>query len=218
MAEISYITDIALTPDDALIVVDLQPDFMPGGSLSVAGGDEIITGINTLVPLFHTVAATQDWHPMGHKSFASSHPDKEPYDLFEAPGLGPVLWPDHCVAGTPGANFHPDFVSKEATLILRKGTNSEIDSYSTFRENDMKTETGLSGYLKTREAKRVFLCGLALDYCVYYSALDGVEMGFDIYVIKDLTRAVDSPPGHLEESLATMNDRGVKFVESKTLL
>ena len=212
------VTNVRITPQDAFIVVDLQPDFMPGGNLPVSEGDEIITGINRLLPLFTTTVATQDWHPKGHLSFASSHPNKKPYDLFDAPGLGPVLWPNHCVSGTPGAHFHPNFNSDEVTLILRKGIHRDIDSYSTFRENDRKTETGLSGYLKTRRVTRVFLCGLALDYCVYYSAIDGIEMGFEVIVVIDLTRAVNSPPGHTEASLKKMRQVGVTFTKSETLL
>ncbi len=218
MAEISYVKDIEISPKDALIAVDLQPDFMPGGNLPVDGGDEIIDGINKIVPLFSIVVATQDWHPSNHKSFASTHEGKNPYDTFEAPGLGPILWPDHCVAGTPGADFAPNFKRDSAHLILRKGTNPEIDSYSTFRENDQLTETGLSGYLKTRKVGRIFLCGLALDYCVFFSSMDGKEMGFEVFVIMDLTRAVDSPVGHKDTTLNQMKDAGIEFIESKTLL
>lgn len=205
--------DVKIVADDALIVVDLQPDFMPGGNLAVEGGNEIIEDINDLIPLFATVVGTQDWHPVGHKSFASSHEGKKPYDLFEEPGLGPVLWPDHCVQGTFGADFHPDLSVDDITLILRKGIHTDIDSYSVFLENDKKTETGLSGYLKARGVKRVFMCGLALDYCVFYSAMDGVNFGFDVFVIEDLTRPVNSPPGHLERAMSTMRDIGVKFVD-----
>lgn len=209
---------IKITGEDALIIVDLQPDFMPGGNLSVNGGDEIIDDVNDLIPLFTTVVGTQDWHPVEHKSFASAHDGKNPYDLFEEPGLGPVLWPDHCVQGTPGANFHPDLNIDDITLILRKGTHLDIDSYSVFMENDKKTETGLSGYLKARGVKRVFMCGLALDYCVFYSAMDGVNFGFNVFVLKDLTRPVDSPPGHLERALGTMEDIGVKFIDKAAIL
>ncbi len=218
MPDIRFSKDILVRPDDALIVVDLQPDFMPGGNLPVSGGDEIVGGINRVLPLFVTVVATQDWHPKDHRSFASMHPGKSPYDLFEAPGLGPVLWPDHCIQGTKGAAFHPEFEADRATLILRKGYHRDIDSYSVLKENDMVTETGLSGYLKTKKARRVFLSGLALDYCVFYSAKDAVAMGFEAVVIYDLTRPVASPPGHLEMSLKTMEDAGVLFTESKTLL
>src|SRR4030042_5623063 len=163
MSDIRYSKDVVVMPDDALVVVDLQPDFMPGGNLPVSGGDEIVGGINRILPLFKTVVATQDWHPKDHRSFASTHPGKSPYDLFEAPGLGPVLWPDHCVQGSRGAAFHPDFEVDRATLILRKGYHRDIDSYSALKENDMTTETGLSGYLKTKKIHRVFLSGLALD-------------------------------------------------------
>jgi nicotinamidase/pyrazinamidase len=217
MPDIRFSNDILVRPEDALIVVDLQPDFMPGGNLPVSGGDEIVGGINRVLPHFVTVVATQDWHPKDHRSFARMHPGKSPYDLFEAPGLGPVLWPDHCVQGTKGAAFHPDFEVNRATLILRKGYHRDIDSYSVLKENDMATETGLSGYLKTKKVRRVFLSGLALDYCVFYSAKDAVAMGFEAVVIYDLTRPVASPPGHLEMSLKTMEDVGVLFIDSKTL-
>ncbi len=209
--------DVKIAADDALIVVDLQPDFMPGGSLAVEGGDEIIDDINDLIPLFKTVVGTQDWHPVGHKSFASAHEGKKPYDLFEEPGLGPVLWPDHCVRGTAGAAFHPEMNIDDITLILRKGIHTDIDSYSVFLENDKKTETGLSGYLKARDVKRVFMCGLALDYCVFYSAMDGVNFGFDVLVIEDLTRPVNSPPGHLERAVNTMKEIGVEFVNKEAV-
>ncbi|MBN2224574.1 MAG: bifunctional nicotinamidase/pyrazinamidase [Deltaproteobacteria bacterium] len=209
---------MAVTTDDALIVVDLQTDFMPGGNLPVSEGDRIVRGINRILPLFRTVVATQDWHPKDHRSFAAAHPGKKPYDLYEAPGLGPVLWPDHCVQGTKGAGFHPDFEDDRATLILRKGYHRDIDSYSVLKENDMTTETGLSGYLKTKNIRKVFLSGLALDYCVFYSAKDAVAMGFEAVVIYDLSRPVASPPGHLETSLKMMEDIGVLFVMSETLL
>jgi len=209
--------NIEISDDDALIIVDLQPDFMPGGNLPVDGGNEIIDDINDLIPLFKTVVGTQDWHPKGHKSFASAHDGKQPYDLFEAPGLGPVLWPDHCIQGSFSADFHPNLSVDEITLILRKGIHHNIDSYSVFLENDKETETGLSGYLKSRGVKRVFMCGLALDYCVFYSAMDGINFGFEVFVISDLTRAVDSPPGHLERALSTMKEIGVKFIEKKAI-
>ena len=209
--------DIQIVDTDALIVVDLQPDFMPGGALAVPGGNEIIDGINRLVPHFSTVVASQDWHPTGHKSFASAHPGKKPHDLYEAPGLGPVLWPDHCVQGTTGADYHPDFHFDHASLLLRKGTNPDIDSYSVFLENDMETKTGLSGYLDTRGVTRIFLCGLALDYCVAFSAKDGIRFGFDTAVIEDLTRPVDAPAGHKDRIIGEMTDMGVLLIRSGRL-
>jgi len=217
MPDIRFTRDITVGTDDALIVVDLQPDFMPGGNLPVFEGDRIVRGINCVLPLFKTVVATQDWHTKDHRSFASAHPGKKPHDLFEAPGLGPVLWPDHCIQGTAAAGFHPDFEVNRATLILRKGYHRDIDSYSVLKENDTTTETGLSGYLKTKNIRRVFLSGLALDYCVFYSAKDAVATGFEAVVMYDLTRPVASPPGHLEASLKTMEDIGVLFVMSETL-
>lgn len=215
--KVTYTQQIAVKPDDALIIVDLQPDFMPGGNLPVAEGDMIVDGINKILPLFRTVAATQDWHPVGHRSFASAHPGKRPYDLYEAPGLGPVLWPDHCVQGTKGAEFHPRFDTDRATLVLRKGYHIDIDSYSVLLENDMVTETGLSGYLRAKRIKRIFLSGLALDYCVFYSAKDAASMGFEVVVIMDLCRPVDAPPGHLQAALSTMEEAGVVFIQSKVL-
>jgi nicotinamidase/pyrazinamidase len=209
--------DISITYTDALIVVDLQPDFMPGGALAVPGGDEIIDGSNRLVPVFDTVVVSQDWHPSHHKSFASAHPGKNPHDLYEAPGLGPVLWPDHCVQGTSGADYHPDFHFDHASLLLRKGTNPNIDSYSVFMENDMETKTGLSGYLDIRGISRIFLCGLALDYCVAFSAKDGIRFGFETLVLEDLCRAVNEPPGHTERIIGEMNDMGVSLISSDRL-
>jgi len=209
--------DIQVVDTDALIVVDLQPDFMPGGPLAVPGGDEIINGINMLVPHFSTVVVSQDWHPVEHRSFASTHPGKKPLDLYEAPGLGPVLWPDHCVQGTPGADYHPSFHFDHASLLRRKGVNPDIDSYSVFLENDMETKTGLSGYLETRGVTRIFLCGLALDYCVAFSAKDGIRFGFDTLVLEDLSRPVDSPPGHKDRIIGEMKEMGVALIASDRL-
>jgi len=209
---------IMLKPDDALVVVDMQYDFMPGGALPVAGGDAIIPGVNGMMRLFHgaslPVVLTQDWHPPGHRSFASSHPGRKPYDLFEEAGIGPVLWPDHCVQGTPGAGFHRDLGADLAHMILRKGFHPEIDSYSGFVENDKKTRTGLEGYLHGRGVNRIFLCGLALDYCVFYTASDGVDSGYEVVVITGLAKPVGAPQDSVTKALEVMSGKGVTFASA----
>jgi nicotinamidase/pyrazinamidase len=184
-------------PTDALLVIDLQNDFCPGGALAVADGDTIVPTINALAQQFDHVILTQDWHPRNHISFASTHPDKEPYETIEVP-YGPpdilqTLWPDHCVQNTRGAALHPDLSIPHAELILRKGFRRHIDSYSAFLENDHFTPTGLAGYLRERNLTRLFLCGLAYDFCVRYSAIDGKNLGFETTVIEDATRPVNLP-------------------------
>lgn len=175
---------------EALLVVDVQNDFCPGGALAVAGGDAIIPAINALMDEFQAVVLTQDWHVAGHSSFATSHPGSKPYDVV-AMDYGPqVLWPDHCIQGTRGAEFHPA-LRTDADLILRKGFRRAIDSYSAFFENDHETPTGLQGYLRARGVDAVTLVGLATDYCVSYSALDAARLGFHVTVRLDLTRAID---------------------------
>ncbi|WP_170439984.1 bifunctional nicotinamidase/pyrazinamidase [Ruegeria arenilitoris] len=191
----------------ALIVIDVQNDFCPGGTLAVPNGDEIVASINAMMPDFDAVILTQDWHPAGHSSFASSHPGKAPYDLVEMPYGPQVLWPDHCVQGTPGADFHPD-LRTDADLILRKGFRSAIDSYSAFFENDRTTATGLEGYLRTREIDRLTLVGLATDFCVHYSAVDAARLGFDVTVRTDVCRAIDLD-GSLAAAEQAMRDAGV---------
>ena len=176
---------------DVLIVVDIQNDFCPGGALAVPRGDEVVPIINRLAARFRNVVLTQDWHPRGHFSFASSHPGKRPYDTVAA-SYGPqILWPDHCVQDTAGAEFHPALHVPHATLVLRKGTDPTIDSYSAFYENDHKTLTGLTGYLHERGFSRVFLAGLAFDFCVRYSAEDAKRQGFTVFVIEDACRGID---------------------------
>ncbi|MGZ6096055.1 MAG: nicotinamidase [Polyangiales bacterium] len=181
------------TERDALVVVDLQPDFMPGGALAVAGGDEIVGGIAELVPRFRTVVATQDWHPRGHVSFASTH-GRAPYETVPLYGEQQILWPDHCIPGTPGAAFHRGFPLEHVSMILRKGSDPRIDSYSTFRENvgpgGTRRPTGLAGFLRERGIQRVILCGLARDFCVLWSAEDAAAAGFGVVVLDQLTRAV----------------------------
>ena len=182
----------SLRADDVLIVVDIQYDFLPGGSLAVAGGDEIIEPINALAKRFRNVILTQDWHPAGHISFASSHPGTQPFQTIELPYGPQVLWPDHCIIGTKGAQFSVALDIPHAQTIIRKGYRETIDSYSGFKENDHQTLTGLAGYLRERGLKRLFLCGLATDYCVAWTAEDGVAAGFDCVVIEDATRAIDN--------------------------
>ncbi len=209
---------IKLKKGDALIVVDMQYDFIPGGALPVEGGDEIIGGINQIAKLFQNnqnpVVFTQDWHPENHLSFASSHPGKEPGDEYKEKGIGPVLWPDHCVQATKGAQFHKDLKTPSARAIIRKGTNPKIDSYSAFKDNLKEEETGLRGYLNSLGVKRIFLCGLALDYCVYYTALDGIEFGFDVNVIIDATKGIDDPAGSISNALDDMENKGISFVKT----
>ena len=220
ISDLELVSKIELKKEDSLIIVDMQNDFLPLGALPVNGGDEIIHPINSLAERFrnygNTIVMTQDWHPPGHLSFATSH-NKEPFEPFESEGIGPVLWPDHCVQGSKGAEFHPDIEEMFANAIIRKGFHPNVDSYSTFIENDMKTYTGLSGLLNTLGIKRIFLCGLALDYCVYYSAIDGRNLGFDVVVPIDLSKAIDSPPGHLSNALQKMIDEGVQFVNSDNI-
>lgn len=184
---------------DALIVVDLQPDFMPGGALAVGGGDEIAKPIGELAKKFSIVVATQDNHPPGHISFASSHPGRKPFEEIELYGKPQTLWPDHCVQGTPGAALHPALPDARVTMIQRKGIDPQVDSYSGIRENfdatGKRPSTGLAGWLKDRGVKRVFVCGLARDFCVKWTSLDAVAEGFEVKLLDDLTRAV-APANH----------------------
>jgi nicotinamidase/pyrazinamidase len=180
-----------IEPHDVLIVIDVQNDFCPGGALAVADGDAVLDPIHRLASLFQHIVLTQDWHPSGHSSFASSHPGKQPFEQIPL-SYGPqTLWPDHCVQSTPGAAFHPDLRLPQAQLILRKGFRKAIDSYSAFFENDRTTSTGLAGYLRERGLARTFFVGLAYDYCVGYSALDARRLGFEAFVLRDACRAID---------------------------
>jgi nicotinamidase/pyrazinamidase len=193
---------ITLRPTDALIVIDMQLDFLPGGALAVAGGDEIIPSLNTLAQKFDHVLLTQDWHPAHHISFATTH-HKSPFvDTIEAPYGTQHLWPDHCIQNTPGAQLHPALSIPHAELILRKGFRPHIDSYSAFLENDHRTPTGLAGYLRERNLTRLFLCGLVYDFCVHYSAIDGHNLGFETIVIEDATRPVNLPNSVAETNAA----------------
>jgi nicotinamidase/pyrazinamidase len=196
---------------DALIVIDVQNDFCPGGALAVDGGDEIVPGINRLIRDFPIRVFTQDWHPAGHSSFASSHPGKAPLEMVDMDYGPQVLWPDHCVQGTDGAAFHEDLMTDPADLILRKGFRPEIDSYSAFFENDHRTPTGLEGYLRSRGATRLTFVGLATDFCVGWSAMDAARLGFAVTVRLDLCRAIDAD-GSLDTALAGMRDTGVTLI------
>ena len=191
----------------ALIVIDVQNDFCPGGALAVPEGDQIVPGINALMEGFDAVILTQDWHPAGHSSFASSH-RAEPMTLTEMPYGPQVLWPDHCVQGTPGAAFHADLMTDRADLIIRKGYNPAIDSYSAFFENDKTTPTGLEGYLRTRGIDTLTMVGLATDFCVNYSAVDAARLGFTVTVRQDLCRAIDFD-GSLAAAVEGMGQAGV---------
>ncbi len=194
----------------ALLVIDVQNDFCPGGALAVPGGDEIIEAVNTMMDGFDSVILTQDWHPVGHSSFATSHSGKNPFDMIEMPYGQQVLWPDHCVQGTEGAAFHPG-LRTNADLILRKGFRPEIDSYSAFFENDRTTPTGLEGYLRTRGIEQLTLVGLATDFCVHYSAVDAASLGFDVTVSIDACRAIDME-GSLASATQAMKNAGVTLV------
>jgi nicotinamidase/pyrazinamidase len=202
---------------DALLIVDLQNDFCPGGALAVPEGNTIVPVVNELAGHFDHVLQTQDWHPPGHQSFASSNPEQEPMDVIEVDYGEQVLWPDHCVQGTEGAAFHPDLDTTQAELIIRKGFRPEIDSYSAFYENDGTTPTGLTGHLESRGIDTLYLCGLATDFCVKWSAVDGREEGFDVYVIEDATRGIDQD-GSLAQAWSEMNDAGVQVVSSDAAL
>ncbi|AXT27925.1 bifunctional nicotinamidase/pyrazinamidase [Ruegeria sp. AD91A] len=191
----------------ALLVIDVQNDFCPGGALAVAEGDEIVAPINAMMDEFDAVILTQDWHPAGHSSFASSHDGKNPFELIELPYGPQVLWPDHCVQGTQGAGFHPE-LRTDGDLILRKGFRGAIDSYSAFFENDHQTPTGLKGYFDTRGIDHLTLVGLATDYCVHFSAVDAARLGFGVTVRMDACRAIDMD-GSLAAAEQAMRNAGV---------
>lgn len=192
----------------ALIVIDMQRDFCPGGALAVPEGDRIVAPINAMMPDYDAVILTQDWHPADHSSFAVNHPGARPYDQVQMDYGPQVLWPAHCVIGRPGADFHPDLAVDRAELILRKGFRRGIDSYSAFRENDRRTQTGLAGYLRDRGVTRVSLAGLALDFCVAWSAIDAAALGLQVRVLQDACRAIDLD-GSLEAARRSMRDAGV---------
>jgi nicotinamidase/pyrazinamidase len=203
-------------PTDVLIVVDMQYDFMPGGALAVAEGDTIIPLVNRLAAKFQNVVFTQDWHPPGHASFASSHPGAKPFETTRLAYGDQTLWPDHCVQGSRGAALHKDIVVDRAILVLRKGANREVDSYSAFVEADGKSKTGLAGFLRDRGIARAFLVGLATDYCVGFSALDARAAGFEAFVIEDACRGIDLA-GSLAAAWAKMKAAGVGRIEASAL-
>ncbi|MCA0962840.1 bifunctional nicotinamidase/pyrazinamidase [Salipiger bermudensis] len=192
----------------ALVVIDVQNDFCPGGALAVTGGDEIVAPINAMMAEFDAVILTQDWHPAGHSSFASQHPGKVPLEMTEMPYGPQVLWPDHCVQGSMGAAFHPQLATDRAELIIRKGFRAGIDSYSAFFENDHETPTGLEGYLRTRGIERLTLVGLATDFCVNFSALDAARLGFEVTVHEAACRGIDLD-GSLAAARKGMQEAGV---------
>ncbi len=201
----------------ALLIIDVQNDFCPGGALEVPDGDQIIPVINALSDTFDVVIQTQDWHPEGHSSFASSHNGKEPFETIEMPYGNQVLWPDHCVQGSDGAEFHPDLETNRSQLIIRKGFRKEIDSYSAFYENDETTTTGLSGYLRERNIDTLYAVGLATDFCVKWSVIDGMEEGFDVFVVKDAVKGIDID-GSVDQAWQEMLDAGAEKVSSEDLL
>ena len=206
--------------ETALILVDLQPDFLPGGALAVANGDAVLAPALTLIDRFSWVVATQDWHPPGHGSFASSHPGRRPGEQIELAGLPQVLWPDHCVQGSPGAELAPALAARRSELsaVFRKGTDANIDSYSGFFDNGRRRATGLDSWLAERGIRAVVIVGLALDYCVKFTALDALSLGLDTYLVRDATRAVELAPGDGERALAEIEAAGGRLCTSQALL
>ena len=207
---------IKITDSDALLVIDVQNCFTPGGSLAVKEGDAIVPLINTIAKGFHNVVLTQDWHTPDHVSFASQHEGKKPFETIKLGYGTQVLWPDHCVQGTEGAAINKDINIPQAQLVIRKGFHKDVDSYSAFLEADRKTETGLAGYLKGRKIKRVFVCGLATDFCVAWSALDARKFGFQAEVIEDACRGIDIN-GSIAAAWKQMTKAGVKRIQSSDL-
>ncbi|MDH5250384.1 MAG: bifunctional nicotinamidase/pyrazinamidase [Cyclobacteriaceae bacterium] len=199
----------------ALIIVDIQHDFTPGGKLAVPLGDEIIPLVNALQESFSLVVATQDWHPKNHKSFASSHPGKNPFEKIMLHGLSQVLWPDHCIQGSAGAKLHSDLNGNKIEAIFRKGMDPEIDSYSGFYDNGYKKSTGLAGYLRERKVQKVYVCGLAADYCVSYTAKDALKENFETYIIEDATRPI-APEG-FEKAKDEILSSGGQIIKSEML-
>jgi nicotinamidase/pyrazinamidase len=203
------------SPQDVLLVVDMQNDFMPSGALAVPQGDIIVPLVNRIAKRFKNVVLTQDWHPPDHRSFASSHPGRQPFETVELAYGQQILWPDHCVQATPGAALHADLMIPHASLIVRKGHHRDVDSYSAIREAD-GTPTGLAGYLRERDLTRIFIVGLALDFCVAYSARDARDAGFPVIVIEDACRAIDTQ-GSLAEARALMAAAGVEPLRAGAL-
>lgn len=207
-----------MSAKQTLLIIDIQNDFCPGGALEVEEGDKIVPLVNSLMARFPLIAATQDWHPPDQISFASQHSGKNPFDTIQIEDYEQILWPEHCVAGTRGAEFHNDLDTDKFNLILRKGTDSKIDSYSAFKENDGKTLTGLAGYLSALKIEEVFLCGLATNVCVMFSALDAVDSGFKTSIISDACRGIDTPAGAVDASIEQMKKKGVHIIKSQDIL
>jgi nicotinamidase/pyrazinamidase len=201
----------------ALLIVDLQNDFCPGGALEVPDGDVIVPTVNELIETFDTIIQTQDWHPADHKSFASVHDGKEPYDTIELDYGEQVLWPDHCIQGSKGAEFHPKLNTLKTQVVIRKGFRRDIDSYSTFYENDQETVTGLAGYLRARGITDLYTVGLATDFCVKWSVLDGIDEGFHMHIVEDAVKGIDLD-GSLDQAWKEMKQKGVHIVNSEELL
>jgi len=206
-----------------LLIVDVQNDFCPGGALAVNGGGAVVSPLNALSCALAAkggrAAATQDWHPAGHISFASSHNGKQPGDVIDTPLVkDQVLWPDHCVQGTKGAGFHDELDLKPVSVIIRKGFRKDLDSYSSFFENDKKTATGLEGWLRSIGIETVILGGIATDYCVFFSAMDCKRLGFNTIIADDAVRGVDFPQGSVEDAVKTMNEAGIEFLPSQEIL
>ena len=198
---------------NALLIVDVQNDFCPGGALEVPNGDQVVPVINKLTEQFDNIVQTQDWHPKGHYSFASTYDGKEPFETTQLEYGEQVLWPDHCVQNSKGAEFHPDLKTKPSQMIVRKGFRTHIDSYSAFYENDHKTKTGLTGYLKDRNIDTLYVGGLATDFCVKWSVIDGCKEGFKVYVIEDAIKGIDIE-GSVDQALKEMKDAGAEFIKS----
>ncbi|NLS91999.1 MAG: bifunctional nicotinamidase/pyrazinamidase [Planctomycetaceae bacterium] len=201
-----------------LLLVDLQNDFCPGGALGVPEGDLVVPIANRLIDAFELVVATQDWHPADHGSFAANHPGKRPGDVIELDGLEQILWPVHCVQNTPGAEFHPELNLDRVTHVFQKGTDPKVDSYSSFFDNRRRVTTGLADYLRDQGVRRLCLCGLATDYCVVFTALDAVELGFETWVVEDACRGVNLKPGDVDRAVAEMRSQGVKITTSHEIL
>jgi nicotinamidase/pyrazinamidase len=198
----------------ALIIVDIQNDFVPGGALAVPGGDEIIPVVNELQKSFSLIVATQDWHPAHHKSFASSHPGNKVFEKISLHGLDQVLWPDHCVQGTAGAELHKDLNLKRVEAIFRKGMDPDIDSYSGFYDNGYRKSTGLAGYLRERKVRKIYVAGLASDYCVFYTAKDAIKENFETFIIEDASRAIN--PDGFEKAKDEILSSGGQIINTET--
>ncbi len=201
----------------ALVIVDIQNDFCPGGALAVPGGDEVIEPTNKLAAGFDCIVQTQDWHPQDHLSFASNHTDKEPYETIEMDYGEQVIWPDHCVQGTEGAEFHPGLETSSSQLIVRKGFRKHIDSYSAFFENDDQTVTGLHGYLQERGVEDLYVVGLATDFCVKWTVLDGLKLGYNVHLVEDAVRGIDID-GSVDAAMQEMKEAGVVLTDSNKII